>query len=61
MKEEPSRNFRTEKNIITKVKKKKKLYGLNSKMEMTEDRFNELENRSIEIIQSEKHRGTFFF
>lgn len=30
-------------------------------MEMTEERFNELENRLIEIIQSEQHRGKLLF
>lgn len=28
---------------------------------MTEERFNELENRLIEIIQSEQHRGKLLF
>lgn len=35
---------------------KTSLDGLNSRLKTTKERANELENRSIQIIQSEEHR-----
>lgn len=42
-------------NIITEIKNL--FYGLNSTVEMTGDRTNEHENRSIEFIQCERERN----
>ena len=42
------------KNTVSKIKNSKD--GLNSKMEETEEKINELEDRTIEITQSEQQR-----
>lgn len=53
-KEEPNGNFGTEKY---KHNVKTVLHGLNSRMEMPEERVNETEDKSIGMIQSKIHRS----
>lgn len=43
------------KNTVTKVKKL--IGGLNNRMEMTDEIGSELEDRSVETLQSEEERG----
>lgn len=57
-KEETNGNFRTEKIQYLKKKERKKssVDGFNSRMEETEERNSELEEKTIEITQYEQHR-----
>lgn len=52
-KEEPNRNLEL-KNTVTEIKISTD--GLSSRMERTKEKINELEERTIEIIQSEQQR-----
>lgn len=50
------KNETIESKNVTKEMKKKSLEGFNSIFEMAEERYHELEDISIEIIQSEEQR-----
>ena len=52
-KEKPNGNFITEKH---KTEIKSSVGGFNIRMERREERINELEDRTVEIIQSEQQR-----
>lgn len=53
--EEQSGNFRTEKNAITQIVKYW-VVGFNSRMEGTEEKIHETEDKTIEMTYSEQRR-----